>query len=147
MYRMRYTPAVARIRPFTGTWVEDTAYVGGHGWRMPTLAGALVVQARQLANMSQEELARRAGTSRAAISAIEHGKRDPGLERLQTILRAAGFDVLTRLAHHDDHDDSLRSERHTADPAERRRQQDAYSSWVTAAQDAWESTEAATSGG
>ncbi len=76
---------------------------------MPTLAGALVVQARQRTGLTQAGLAERAGTSRSAISAIEHGKRDPGLEGLQKILRAAGFDLHARLVPHDDHDDTLKA--------------------------------------
>lgn len=69
---------------------------------MPTLASALVVEARQRAGLTQAELAERVGTSRTAISAIEHGRRDPGLEHLQAILRAAGLDLLTRLVVHDE---------------------------------------------
>lgn len=74
---------------------------------MPTSASALVVQARQRAGLTQAELAERVGTSRTAISAIEHGRRDPGLEHLQAILRTAGLDLLTRLVVHDDHDEVL----------------------------------------
>lgn len=86
----------------------------------PTLAAALVVQARQRTGLTQAELAERAGTSRSAISAIEHGKRDPGLEHLQAILAAAGFDLLTRLGDHDDHDDVLKALGAGTDAEERR---------------------------
>jgi transcriptional regulator with XRE-family HTH domain len=101
---------VVRIRPHLGNLTEDDALYVQPARRMSTLASALVVQARQRSGLTQAELAHRAGTSRTALSAIEHGKRDPGLERLQEILLAAGFDLLTSLAEHDDHDDVLKEQ-------------------------------------
>ncbi len=109
MYRIRYTQDMPKIRPYLGDQVHDDELYIRPGRRMPTLASALVVQARQRSGLTQLELAKRAGTSRSAISDIEHGKRDPGLERLQHILAAAGFDLLTRLAPHDDHDEVLKA--------------------------------------
>jgi transcriptional regulator with XRE-family HTH domain len=73
------------------------------------MASALVVLARQKTGLSQAELAKRAKVSRSAISEIEHGKRDPGLEYLQRLLLAAGFDLHPNLAPHDNHDDVLKS--------------------------------------
>ncbi len=81
MYRIRYTPDMVKIRPYLGDQVHDDELYVRPGRRMPTLASALVVQARQRSGLTQLELAKRAGTSRSAISDIEHGKRDPGLER------------------------------------------------------------------
>ena len=92
---------------------------------MPTLAAALVVQARQATGLTQDELARLAGTSRSSISAIEHGKRDPGLEHLLKILAVAGFDLLTRIVPHDDHDDVLKAQGAHMDPEARRARNDA----------------------
>ncbi len=100
---------VSKIRPYLGDQVEDDELYIQTARRMPTLASALVVQARQRSGLTQLELAKRAGTSRSAISAIEHGRRDPSLERLQQILAAAGLDLLTQLAPHDDHDDVLKA--------------------------------------
>ncbi len=116
---MRYAWEVSKIRPYLGDDVGDDELYLASGRRMPTLAAALVVQARQRTGLTQAELAERAGTSRSAISAIEHGKRDPGLERLQTILAAAGFDLLTRLAPHDNHDGILKALGAGTDPQER----------------------------
>ncbi|MHB1486647.1 MAG: helix-turn-helix transcriptional regulator [Acidimicrobiales bacterium] len=108
------------MRPYLGDVVDDgDLYVGG-ARRMPTLASALVVQARRRAGLSQLELAKGAGTSRSSISAIEHGKRDPGLEGLRRILAAAGFDLLTQLVPHDDHDDVLKALGARMDPQARR---------------------------
>ena len=118
--RIRYTRDVARIHPYLGDIARDEKSAG-IGRRMPTLASALVVQARQLTGLTQVQLAERAGTSRSAISAIEHGKRDPGLEGLQKILVAAGFDLLTHLAPHDDHDDVLKALDTRLDPETRRK--------------------------
>ena len=119
--RIRYTRDVARIHPYLGDIAHDDEKNVGIGRRMPTLASALVVQARQLTGLTQVQLAERAGTSRSAISAIEHGKRDPGLEGLQKILVAAGFDLLTHLAPHDDHDDVLKALDTRLDPETRRK--------------------------
>lgn len=119
--RIRYTRDVARIHPYLGDIARDDEKNAGIGRRMPTLASALVVQARQLTGLTQVQLAERAGTSRSAISAIEHGKRDPGLVGLQKILVAAGFDLLTHLAPHDDHDGVLKALDTRLDPETRRK--------------------------
>jgi transcriptional regulator with XRE-family HTH domain len=116
---MRYTIGVVRIRPHLGDLTEDDALYVQPARRMPTLAASLVVQARQRRGLTQAELANRAGTSRTALSAIEHGKRDPGLERLQAILLAAGFDLLTSLGEHDDHDDVLKEQGNRLSPEAR----------------------------
>lgn len=100
---------MGRIRPYLGDMVEDDELYIGPNRRMPTTASSLLVQARLRAGLSQEELAARAGVSRSAISAIEHGKRDPGLAYLERILRAAGFELHPGLALHDDHDDVLKA--------------------------------------
>jgi len=51
----------------------------------------LVRTARRRAGLSVSELARRAGTSRAAISAYEKGTKSPGANTLERILESAGF--------------------------------------------------------
>ena len=60
--------------------------------------------ARRKAGMTQAELAARAATSQAAISAYESGRRSPSVETLSRVLQAAGFDLRMRLAPPDDHD-------------------------------------------
>jgi transcriptional regulator with XRE-family HTH domain len=110
---------VTRIRPFLGDIVDDEDLYVAPGRRMPTLASALVVSARQQSGLTQAELAERAGVSRSAISEIERGKRDPGLEYLQRILRSAGLDLLTRLVAHDDHDEVLKAHGAGLDPEAR----------------------------
>lgn len=47
-------------------------------------------EARVLAGLSQAELARRAGTSRPALAAIESGARSPSAELRGRLLRATG---------------------------------------------------------
>jgi transcriptional regulator with XRE-family HTH domain len=73
----------------------------------------------------QDQLARLAGTSRSSISAIEHEKRDPGLEHLLKILAAAGIDLLTRIVLHDDHDDVLKAQGARLNPEARKARNDA----------------------
>jgi transcriptional regulator with XRE-family HTH domain len=54
-------------------------------------AGDLIKQARQRSGLSQRELARRAGTTQAAISRIERGLEEPTVERLAQILAGLGW--------------------------------------------------------
>jgi len=53
-------------------------------------AAAAIRRAREAAGLSKRELARRAGTSPAAIVSYESGRRDPSWRTLQRILSAAG---------------------------------------------------------
>ena len=125
MSRIRYTRDERPIRPYLGDIVHDDELYVGPAQRMPTLAAALVAQARQATGLTQDQLARLAGTSRSSISAIEHGKRDPGLEHLLKILAAAGFDLLTRIVPHDDHDDVLKAQGARLGPSARKARNDA----------------------
>src|SRR3954469_20905880 len=47
-------------------------------------------EARRSAGLSQQELARRSGTSQATISAYENGAKEPSLRTLDRVLAAAG---------------------------------------------------------
>ncbi len=57
----------------------------------------IISSARRRAGLSKRELARRAGTSAAAIVIYEQGKRDPSVETLDRILAAAGAGAYVRL--------------------------------------------------
>jgi transcriptional regulator with XRE-family HTH domain len=54
---------------------------------------AVLSRARKRAGLTQAELARRAGTSQPVISAYEHGRRDPSIETLRRLVRAAGAEL------------------------------------------------------
>jgi len=56
-------------------------------------SAALLVEARQLAQLSQAELARRSGLPRSVLNTYERGKRQPGADALAAILAAAGFEL------------------------------------------------------
>jgi transcriptional regulator with XRE-family HTH domain len=56
-----------------------------------TSTGCLVRDARIRSGISQRSLARRAGTSQAAISRIERGLEQPTVERLEQILAGLGW--------------------------------------------------------
>ena len=86
----------------------------------PTVPGSLILQARLRANLSQRDLAARAGTSQSAIAAYERGTKDPAYETLSRILRAAGFDLRLRITPRDDHDDSLATWRESLPAATRK---------------------------
>lgn len=64
--------------------------------------------ARRKAGLSQTELAELAGTSQAAVSTYESGKRSPSVDTLCRLLAAAGYEVRMRLAEPDTHEPALR---------------------------------------
>lgn len=64
----------------------------------------LIRMARRRASLTQHELAGRAATSQAAISAYESGRRSPSVSTLCRILEAAGYEVRMRLAEPDNHE-------------------------------------------
>jgi len=72
---------------------------------MSSWAGNLIRLARHDSGLSQRELARRAGTSQATLSAYEAGRKSPSLDTLARIVRAAGQDLRVRLERLDDHDE------------------------------------------
>lgn len=74
---------------------------------MSTWAGNLIKLARRDAGISQRELARRAGTSQATLSAYEAGRKSPSLDTLSRIVRAAGQDLRIQVVPYDDHDDAM----------------------------------------
>lgn len=53
----------------------------------------VLVEARELAGLSQLVLAKRAGTSRPTLSAYEHGRKSPTLATAARIVREAGFEL------------------------------------------------------
>ena len=63
----------------------------------PSRAAALLQLARLRAGLSQRELAERAGVSAEMISAYERDKRQPTVPTLERLLRAAGFELRTRI--------------------------------------------------
>jgi len=75
--------------------------------RFAEVAGALILDARTRAGLTQAELARRAQTAQSAIAAYEAGRRQPTVPTLYRLLRAAGFDLRARLTPHDPHDETL----------------------------------------
>lgn len=60
-------------------------------------AAEIVKNARRRSRISQRELARRAGTTQAAISRIERGQEEPTVERLEQILAGLGWRPLVKL--------------------------------------------------
>jgi transcriptional regulator with XRE-family HTH domain len=65
---------------------------------MNDISAALVGRLRELAGLTQSELARRSGTSQPAIARLEAGHGSPGIATLQRLAEAAGFDLELRLA-------------------------------------------------
>lgn len=62
-------------------------------------AADLLVRSRRAAGLTQDELARRAGTSRETVSAYEHGRKSPTLVTAARLLAECGaeFDVVPRI--------------------------------------------------
>lgn len=80
-------------------------------------SGEIIRRARLRSGLSQRELARRAGTSQAAISRIERGLEQPTLERLGQILAGLGWKPVIELepiGAHREEPRRLLAEAHTA---------------------------------
>jgi transcriptional regulator with XRE-family HTH domain len=56
-------------------------------------AAKLLERARTSAGLTQEELARRAGTSRPTLSAYEHGRKSPMVATFARLLSGAGWEL------------------------------------------------------
>jgi transcriptional regulator with XRE-family HTH domain len=59
--------------------------------------GAFIASLRLAGDLSQRELAQRAGTSQPAIARLEQGRASPTLATLQRLARAAGFELRLEL--------------------------------------------------
>ncbi len=59
-------------------------------------AAELISKARDRAQLTQDELAKLAGTSRPTVSAYESGTKDPRADTLDRILEATGHRLVTR---------------------------------------------------
>lgn len=80
---------------------------------------SLLRRARQEAQLTQRQLADRAGTSQAAIARYEKARVMPDLATLFRLLRACGFDLRLDLQPHDDSNEVLIAENLRRTPAER----------------------------
>jgi len=87
------------------------------------VSGDLLVEARRRAGISQAELGRRSRVRPSLIGRYERYEVIPSLERLRSLIRAAGFDVSIRLAREDpsNHDQVLIERELRRTPAERLR--------------------------
>lgn len=83
-----------RVEP-SGTKVPDAARVAGN---TEGLGGGaqLLERVRREAGVSQVEFVRRAGTSRTAVSAYEHGRKSPSLDTVERLLGRSGYDLDAR---------------------------------------------------
>lgn len=59
-------------------------------------SGSLLQRARRAAGLSQQDLARRAHTSRTAVSAYENGHKSPSLATAERLLAEAGYELAAR---------------------------------------------------
>jgi uncharacterized protein len=96
---------------------------------LPSPSAALLQLARMKADMSQRELAERAGVPDTMISAYERDQRQPTLATLLRLLRAAGFDLRLHLAAYDPHDDTLAGLEAGRSDAERRHRDRQLQAW------------------
>jgi transcriptional regulator with XRE-family HTH domain len=57
------------------------------------MSAELIEQVRQGAGLSQGEFAARAGTSRTAVNAYEHGRKSPTMATVERLLDGVGFEL------------------------------------------------------
>ena len=86
------------------------------------ISGDLLREARLRAGLTQQELARRAGTSQPAIARWESGAVQPSFERLRELIRACGLELTYGLAAYDDSYDYFIKQRLLLQPEGRVRQ-------------------------
>ena len=91
----------------------------------PTVAGSLILYARLRAGLSQRQLAARLGVSQPVIAAYEAGRRQPTVDNLIRIVRAAGFETRIGIGPPDDHDEVLTA-------LEQQRPREDLARWVAA---------------
>ncbi len=96
---------------------------------LPSESAALLQLARLKADLSQRELAERAGVPVTMISAYERDQRQPTLATLLRLLRAAGFDLRLHLAAYDPHDETLADLEAGRSEAERRHRDGQLRAW------------------
>lgn len=73
----------------------------------PTFAAGLIRTARDMAGLTQAELAEQAGVTQQAISAYETGRMDPTFATLTKLVAAAGLELRVQLVPRDRHDEGL----------------------------------------
>lgn len=59
--------------------------------------GELILSVRELTGLTQRMLASRAGTSQAAVTAIETGSRVPRVRTLMRLVESAGFELVVMI--------------------------------------------------
>ncbi|MEX1046583.1 MAG: helix-turn-helix transcriptional regulator [Actinomycetota bacterium] len=79
----------------------------------------LVREARKRAQLTQRELADRAGTTQSAIARLERGDYSPTLEHITDLVRACGLEVRVRLVPLDESDWSLAKSNLLLSPSQR----------------------------
>lgn len=70
----------------------------------PMKGGSIIRDARRRAGLTQDQLARRLGTSQSAIARWESGAVSPTLETLSRVVEACGLSLTIILGDADDHD-------------------------------------------
>jgi ribosome-binding protein aMBF1 (putative translation factor) len=80
-------------------WMKDPAFKAEYEGLAPEfeIAGELI-QARKRAGLSQEEVARRMGTTQSVIARLESGQTLPSTKTLLRFARATGTKVRVKLA-------------------------------------------------
>lgn len=76
--------------------LDPIEYAGPIGYSGPIEGTRLLQAARRVAGLSQAELAERAGTSQATLSAYERGAKSPALKVAERILHATGLELSVR---------------------------------------------------
>ncbi|MDP9295313.1 MAG: helix-turn-helix transcriptional regulator [Actinomycetota bacterium] len=81
--------------------------------------GQFVREARRRAGLTQDQLAARVGLSQPTIARIESGRHSPSFERLTSLVRAAGFDLVVNVVPLDDDNFVLAQQNARRSPDER----------------------------
>lgn len=86
---------------------------------MAGIGNDLVREARRRAGLTQQELAKRAGTTQSAIARLETGGTTPSLDMVRRLTRLCGLDVEVALVERDSSDASQARRLRGLTPAQR----------------------------
>ena len=98
-------------------------------YEIPSTAAGLLQLARLKSGLSQRQVAERAGVPTTMISAYERDRRQPTLDTLLRLLRAAGYDLRLQLVPADNDDDVLARLEMARSPRQRARRDRQIEAW------------------
>jgi transcriptional regulator with XRE-family HTH domain len=88
---------MARIADLHKSWMKEPEYAKAYeALEEEFVLAAAVMEARNRAGLTQQELARRMGTTQPAVARLESGRSRPSMRTLERLAAATGSRLLIR---------------------------------------------------